>query len=39
MNGVEGREPRGKQVELPAPAGPEGTFVEEGGGLDHLPAA
>ncbi|MGK5169926.1 M28 family peptidase [Geodermatophilus sp. CPCC 205761] len=32
VNGVEGRDPRGGPVELPAPAGPEGTFVEAGGG-------
>jgi Zn-dependent M28 family amino/carboxypeptidase len=39
VNGVEGREPRGKQVELPVPAGPEGTFVTTDGGLSSLPAA
>jgi Zn-dependent M28 family amino/carboxypeptidase len=32
VNGVEGREPRGKRVELPAPAGPQGTFPVAGGG-------
>jgi Zn-dependent M28 family amino/carboxypeptidase len=32
VNGVRGRRVPGKRVELPAPAGPEGTFAEEGGG-------
>jgi Zn-dependent M28 family amino/carboxypeptidase len=32
VNGVPGRRVPGKRVELPPPAGPEGTFAEEGGG-------
>jgi Peptidase family M28/PA domain len=32
VNGVPGRHVPGKPVQLPAPAGPEGTFADEGGG-------
>jgi Zn-dependent M28 family amino/carboxypeptidase len=32
VNGVPGKRVPGPAVELPAPAGPEGTFAEEGGG-------
>ena len=35
VNGVPGEEVPGKPITLPAPAGPEGTFVEEGGGGLH----
>jgi hypothetical protein len=35
VNGVQGRKVPGKPFELPAPAGPEGTFAEGGGGLEH----
>jgi Zn-dependent M28 family amino/carboxypeptidase len=37
VNGVEGKRVPGRRVTLPAPAGPEGTFPEGGGG--HGPAA
>ncbi|HET6394940.1 MAG TPA: aminopeptidase, partial [Blastococcus sp.] len=33
VNGVPGKKVPGKPFELPAPAGPEGTFVEGDGGL------
>jgi Zn-dependent M28 family amino/carboxypeptidase len=36
VNGVRGRRVPGKRVELPPPAGPQGTFAEEGGG-GHSP--
>jgi Zn-dependent M28 family amino/carboxypeptidase len=40
VNGVVGREVRGKAVELPAPAGPQGTVgATTGGGLGRVPAA
>jgi Zn-dependent M28 family amino/carboxypeptidase len=32
VNGVEGKRVPGKKLALPEPAGPEGTFAEEGGG-------
>jgi Zn-dependent M28 family amino/carboxypeptidase len=32
VNGVRGRRVPGKRVQLPPPAGPQGTFAEEGGG-------
>ena len=35
VNGVPGKEVPGPPFPLPAPAGPEGTFAEEGGGLQH----
>ncbi|MGY1673154.1 M28 family peptidase [Geodermatophilus sp. SYSU D00710] len=36
VNGVPGKDVPGRPFELPEPAGPEGTFVEEGGGgLGH----
>jgi Zn-dependent M28 family amino/carboxypeptidase len=40
VNGVVGREVRGKAVELPAPAGPQGTFLAPttDGGLGRAPA-
>jgi Peptidase family M28/PA domain len=37
VNGVRGKQVPGRPVELPAPAGPEGTFPEGGGG--HGPAS
>ena len=37
VNGVPGKKVPGKPFSLPAPAGPEGTFAEEGGG-GHGPA-
>ncbi len=37
VNGVPGKRVPGKPLSLPAPAGPEGTFAEEGGG-GHGPA-
>jgi Zn-dependent M28 family amino/carboxypeptidase len=40
VNGVAGKKVPGPKFELPAPAGPEGTFAEEGGGgLAHGAAA
>jgi hypothetical protein len=39
VNGVPGIEVPGRPIELPAPAGPEGTFTAEDGGLGHRPAA
>ena len=33
VNGVRGKRVPGKKLRLPAPAGPEGTFAESGGGL------
>ncbi|SMO34330.1 Zn-dependent amino-or carboxypeptidase, M28 family [Geodermatophilus aquaeductus] len=39
VNGVPGKRVPGKPFELPAPAGPEGTFAEESGGLAHQHAA
>ncbi|MGY1698738.1 M28 family peptidase [Geodermatophilus sp. SYSU D00766] len=39
VNGVPGKRVPGRPFELPAPAGPEGTFAEEGGGLGHQHAA
>jgi Zn-dependent M28 family amino/carboxypeptidase len=39
VNGVPGKQVPGAPFELPDPAGPEGTFAEEGGGLVHRPAA
>jgi Zn-dependent M28 family amino/carboxypeptidase len=39
VNGVPGRPVPGKPFELPAPAGPEGTFAGEDGGLGHQHAA
>ena len=40
VNGVPGKKVPGPPFELPAPAGPEGTFAEEGGGgLGHDAAA
>ena len=33
VNGVRGKKVPGKPVNLPAPAGPQGTFADEGGGL------
>jgi Zn-dependent M28 family amino/carboxypeptidase len=38
VNGVRGKRVPGRPFTLPAPAGPEGTFAEEGGG-GHGPAA
>jgi len=38
VNGVPGKNVPGPPFELPAPAGPEGTFLEEDGGL-HAPRA
>ncbi len=38
VNGVRGKRVPGRPFKLPAPAGPEGTFAEEGGG-GHGPAA
>jgi Zn-dependent M28 family amino/carboxypeptidase len=38
VNGVVGRDVRGKAVELPAPAGAQGTFVTTGGGRAGAPA-
>jgi Zn-dependent M28 family amino/carboxypeptidase len=38
VNDVPGKRVPGKQITLPEPAGPEGTFAEEDGGLAHLPA-
>ena len=35
VNGVAGRDVPGQPVRLPDPAGPEGTFAEEDGGLEH----
>ena len=35
VNGAPGKEVPGPPFPLPAPAGPEGTFAEEGGGLQH----
>ena len=35
VNGVPGKKVPGPTFTLPAPAGPEGTFVESGGGLAH----
>jgi hypothetical protein len=35
VNGVPGKRVPGPKLTLPAPAGPEGTFAEEGGGLAH----
>jgi hypothetical protein len=35
VNGVPGKKVPGRPFELPAPAGPEGTFVEESGGGGH----
>lgn len=35
VNGVPGKDVPGPPFPLPAPAGPEGTFAEEGGGLQH----
>ncbi len=32
VNGVEGRDVPGDHVDLPAPAGPQGTFTPAGGG-------
>jgi Zn-dependent M28 family amino/carboxypeptidase len=37
VNGVRGKRVPGRKLRLPAPAGPEGTFAESGGG--HGPAA
>ena len=37
VNGVPGKRVPGKPLSLPAPAGPEGTFADEGGG-GHSPA-
>jgi hypothetical protein len=37
VNGVPGKKVPGKPLALPAPAGPEGTFADEGGG-GHSPA-
>ncbi|HWS37466.1 MAG TPA: M28 family metallopeptidase [Actinoplanes sp.] len=41
VNGVKGRPVPGKPVRLPAPAGPQGTFVTDGGHAphDHTPPA
>ena len=39
VNGVVGRDVRGKAVELPAPAGPQGTFVTTDGGRAGAPVA
>ena len=33
VNGVAGKKVPGNDFQLPAPAGPEGTFADEGGGL------
>jgi Zn-dependent M28 family amino/carboxypeptidase len=38
VNGVQGKRVPGRRIALPAPAGPEGTFAEEGGG-GHGPGA
>jgi Zn-dependent M28 family amino/carboxypeptidase len=38
VNGVRGKRVPGRKLTLPAPAGPEGTFAEEGGG-GHGPGA
>jgi hypothetical protein len=38
VNGVPGMRVSGPPLDLPAPAGPEGTFAEEGGG-GHSPGA
>jgi Zn-dependent M28 family amino/carboxypeptidase len=38
VNGVRGKRVPGRRIALPAPAGPEGTFAEEGGG-GHGPGA
>jgi hypothetical protein len=35
VNGVPGKKVPGRPITLPAPAGPEGTFAEEGGGGLH----
>jgi hypothetical protein len=35
VNGVPGKRVPGPKLTLPAPAGPEGTFAEEDGGLVH----
>jgi Peptidase family M28/PA domain len=35
VNGVPGKKVPGRAFTLPAPAGPEGTFADEGGGLSH----
>jgi Zn-dependent M28 family amino/carboxypeptidase len=35
VNGVAGRDVPGQPVRLPEPAGPEGTFAEDDGGLEH----
>ena len=39
VNGVPGKKVPGPAFTLPAPAGPEGTFAEEDGGLAHGAAA
>jgi hypothetical protein len=39
VNGVPGKRVPGPKLTLPAPAGPEGTFAEEGGGLVHRATA
>ena len=38
VNGVQGKKVPGRRIALPAPAGPEGTFAEDGGG-GHGPGA
>lgn len=38
VNGVPGKKVPGPKFTLPTPAGPEGTFAEEGGGLAHAAA-
>jgi Zn-dependent M28 family amino/carboxypeptidase len=35
VNGVAGRDVPGQPIRLPEPAGPEGTFAEDDGGLEH----
>jgi Zn-dependent M28 family amino/carboxypeptidase len=35
VNGVSGKRVPGRKLTLPEPAGPEGTFADEGGGLGH----